>query len=368
MKIEDILFDEDDRTLFLIDDIQLKADAIRYSILPKLGIVNNELISRITEFYAFDFFKDYSIAQTPHFRLAKTQRKAPTKRDYTHASISITGQRKDDKWLGLDKGTGIVPKISPTQLSIDLDSVGLSTFFYFNHPKNFTKDTYEKFFSFFKNEIEHITGLAFKAELKYNFEFIDAFSVLHDLQAKLDLGLYDVIFHSAPITYPIDYNKINGALLTNLFFFPVLNACKEIALGNTPDLTKDIAILEDKIPDYLDKYFTEIPGGRPNLEVDEETLADIKQRADTKIKIQAGIRWQVFKRDNWKCLACGRCAEDDIILHVDHILPRSKGGKDELENFQTLCDLCNIGKSNKDSVDLRKSIVRPATKTEKNGI
>ena len=50
-----------------------------------------------------------------------------------------------------------------------------------------------------------------------------------------------------------------------------------------------------------------------------------------------------------------RGAENNIILHVDHIIPRSKGGKDEMTNYQTLCDICTIGKSNKDDTDLRES-------------
>jgi 5-methylcytosine-specific restriction endonuclease McrA len=66
------------------------------------------------------------------------------------------------------------------------------------------------------------------------------------------------------------------------------------------------------------------------------------------------MRWQVFQRDGWKCVACGRGSHDGAILHVDHIIPRSKGGSDTLDNFQTLCDKCNIGKSNRDMTDLRK--------------
>ncbi len=50
--------------------------------------------------------------------------------------------------------------------------------------------------------------------------------------------------------------------------------------------------------------------------------------------------------------ACIRIS--DLILHVDHIIPRSKGGKDELDNYQTLCHICNIGKSNKNDTNLRK--------------
>ena len=69
--------------------------------------------------------------------------------------------------------------------------------------------------------------------------------------------------------------------------------------------------------------------------------------------IRAGIRWQVFERDNFKCVACGASQKDGAILHVDHIIPRSKGGTDTMENYQTLCQKCNIGKSNKSCLDLR---------------
>jgi len=97
MKIEEIIFDEDNKTLFLIDDIQLKADAIRYSILPKIDLIINETISRLMEIFEFDFYQNYSLTKSPHFRLSKTQRKEPTKYDYKSAGISIGGQRKGNK-------------------------------------------------------------------------------------------------------------------------------------------------------------------------------------------------------------------------------------------------------------------------------
>lgn len=355
MKIEETVFDQDDKTLFQIDDLQLKADAIRYSILPKLEIITSEFISRLTNFYSINFYENYSIAKTPHFRLSKTQRKEPTKTNYTYASVSITGQRKDDKWKGLDKGNNKVPKISPTSLSIDLSPEGINTVFFFNHPKNFTKETYEKFYAFFKNELNYITGLISKAGLRYQFFFTDTFSILEDLELKFQTENYDVLLVSNHLDYPIDYNKLNEIIYSNILMFPILNSCIEIALGNEPKLEQDIQLLEKNILTYLEKYFPDKQESEKITDISPENLSLIKIKAETKIKVLAGIRWQVFKKDNWKCVSCGRSAEDNIILHVDHILPRSKGGRDEIGNFQTLCETCNIGKSNKDDTDLRRN-------------
>lgn len=60
-----------------------------------------------------------------------------------------------------------------------------------------------------------------------------------------------------------------------------------------------------------------------------------------------GIRYNVLKRDNYTCQICGKNSKDGVKLHVDHIIPVAKGGKTVMSNLQTLCDRCNIGKSDK---------------------
>ena len=59
------------------------------------------------------------------------------------------------------------------------------------------------------------------------------------------------------------------------------------------------------------------------------------------------LRYQVLKRDNFKCCACGASPAKDpsVELHIDHIIPWSKGGTTTLDNLQTLCSKCNLGKS-----------------------
>ncbi len=63
--------------------------------------------------------------------------------------------------------------------------------------------------------------------------------------------------------------------------------------------------------------------------------------------VSSGLRYQVLKRDR-RCRLCG-AGPDDSVLHVDHIIPRSRGGSNDLDNLQVLCQVCNLGKSNTDS-------------------
>jgi hypothetical protein len=78
-------------------------------------------------------------------------------------------------------------------------------------------------------------------------------------------------------------------------------------------------------------------------------------KLSTQHKTKRGINWRlrfiVMKRDSFKCKMCGKSPATDssIILHVDHIIPYSKGGETIPENLQTLCSKCNIGKSNLDN-------------------
>ena len=56
------------------------------------------------------------------------------------------------------------------------------------------------------------------------------------------------------------------------------------------------------------------------------------------------LKKQVFQRDRYTCLCCGKKAKQGRTLTVDHIIPISMGGKSKLSNLQTLCNECNIAK------------------------
>jgi hypothetical protein len=60
------------------------------------------------------------------------------------------------------------------------------------------------------------------------------------------------------------------------------------------------------------------------------------------------LRFYVLSRDSFRCVTCGAspATQVGLFLHIDHIVPWSKGGQTVRDNLQTLCDRCNLGKSN----------------------
>ena len=64
-------------------------------------------------------------------------------------------------------------------------------------------------------------------------------------------------------------------------------------------------------------------------------------------KLTKSLRFAVLEKYNFKCRACGYGASDGKKLHVDHVIPISKGGKTVMKNLQALCNDCNIGKGTK---------------------
>lgn len=78
----------------------------------------------------------------------------------------------------------------------------------------------------------------------------------------------------------------------------------------------------------------------------QESKASIR---NNRIPISAGLRAKVFHRDGSRCVTCGRHASDLLegeCLHVDHKVTVAQGGDNSLDNLQTKCSPCNLGKGN----------------------
>ena len=63
-------------------------------------------------------------------------------------------------------------------------------------------------------------------------------------------------------------------------------------------------------------------------------------------EISKGLRFHIFRRDDFTCQYCGR-QPPEVILHLDHITPVARGGRNDEMNLITSCAECNMGKGKK---------------------
>ena len=83
----------------------------------------------------------------------------------------------------------------------------------------------------------------------------------------------------------------------------------------------------------------------PKEALSQEELKEINRRR----KISDATRYAVLERAGFRCQCCGSkpLKNNDVVLHIDHIIPHSLGGSDSIDNLQVLCNKCNISKRNK---------------------
>ena len=89
-------------------------------------------------------------------------------------------------------------------------------------------------------------------------------------------------------------------------------------------------ILEQRITDYLE---IRNPFGDSNFDA-----------------VPGSVRFEVLKRSGGRCELCGASSRDNQI-DVDHIVPRAKGGSNDISNLQALCRTCNAQKCDRDDTD-----------------
>ena len=71
------------------------------------------------------------------------------------------------------------------------------------------------------------------------------------------------------------------------------------------------------------------------------------QRQKTRSYLKPSLRFKILHRDQYRCQTCGATAANGAELHIDHILPVSKGGTNDESNLRVLCSECNIGRGNR---------------------
>ncbi len=69
------------------------------------------------------------------------------------------------------------------------------------------------------------------------------------------------------------------------------------------------------------------------------------------------VKEEIFRRDNYQCVVCGRGVKDGVEICVDHKIPKDKGGTNTVNNGQTLCMEHNLLKKNYSQTEFGKRLV-----------
>lgn len=350
--LSDISFDEQDANLFLVDDARLRADALKHSVLPRLRVVMDAAITLIREIYGIEVLDDSILSVYPNFR---QKRENELKHMYDSAFVGLGGQRKD-KWPGFSRRDGKPVRFLPFRFAFVFVEDALFVLLENGWLKGLDDRSFEAILRF-HIEYEHkINPLCFVSEMRPAMLWSDDLPLLSAFRDQYEFRIRERAIENCFFgkEFPIPVTSTNLYELVRYFacFFPVYDAYIQMAKG----LPYRMDSLISRLSDWLQRA--------DEYDIDEEqeeqmATAEIRDQAtraaESKVRVMPAIRWQVFQRDNWKCVACGRGSREDVILHVDHIVPRSRGGADTLGNYQTLCGTCNIGKGNRDDTDLRNS-------------
>lgn len=213
---------------------------------------------------------------------------------------------------------------------------------------------------------------------------IDETDILKDLKQTYDIlkendlvltsRSYDVNGKYSSATIQTRFGSWNNALLeaglklneekniSDIDLFLNMEAVWTI-LGRQP-VARDLVKPDSK---YSYQVYSERFGGwRKSLEAfveyidEDESLEEYNQQSEavsekmiikkkrTSRNISDRMRFRILERDGFTCQSCGASPikERGVRLHIDHIVPWSKGGETEENNLQAKCKQCNLGKGN----------------------
>ena len=104
-------------------------------------------------------------------------------------------------------------------------------------------------------------------------------------------------------------------------------------------------IFKEEIDSRNKEYENAVVNGKMAYRLDKGTASKEPTTSEHR-SVSKPKRFAVFERDKFTCQYCGRSAPN-VILEVDHIIPLSGGGNNDIGNLVTSCEECNRGKGSK---------------------
>lgn len=105
------------------------------------------------------------------------------------------------------------------------------------------------------------------------------------------------------------------------------------------------SILKAEIDDRFREHENAIVNGGKAQHFETDTIEN-KSTTSKRKNVPNRKRFEVFERDKFTCQYCGRSAPN-VILEIDHVVPVSRGGNNDIANLVTSCKECNGGKASR---------------------
>jgi hypothetical protein len=343
--VSEVSFAHGDEDVFDIQDARTRARALRQYFFPKLNVLLNSGRALISEIYGAEALMHFTEAQSP-----KPKDGAEDTTAFDKAHLGLVGERVESG-LKLKGSNGKPVQYGISHLWFEVFQRGtIGVTFY---PMIYGKDSrFEKLVAkelgAFEDFFCTVCGATFTTNAVYMGlgSFSDALVPEH---------LRKYAFYSIGAEFPVGpENGLRRLVVTFAALFPFQKLITDLSMGNDTTIDKDLNAFQAWWDENGYEIFAPERAGIERAP-SQARSRKVNWESEARVMVTGAQRFRVLDRDDFRCLACGRRGADGAILHLDHIVPRSKGGTDEDDNLQTLCSHCNIGKSNKSSRDLRAS-------------
>lgn len=349
--IDEVIFEERDSRIFCIPDTKTRLSTLQNYFFPRLEMLLRYTLDIVAEVYDVNPYERMTFVYCPSHR-----DKAKENKDYGMVYIGV-GAKRGKKPLKIIKRNGEPFFHHPTYLTFKVLPSGTIHAELLPFRQGVDDAYVAKISALVEEHSDVLLPLLSLAHISHTSDFSYCeFLPLYQAISPEEVGMFGIKLISPKYYFPVDSGR---GFYELIIAFTLLYALAEsficIGEGRKPQLGQ---MLEQFKEWYVELGNTEddTEEGEEEEEEEELELAEIPD-LDSYSFVRASKWWAVLARDKWKCLSCGRSTQEHgVVLEVDHILPRSKGGSDDMSNLQTLCKKCNIGKSNKDSTRLYVSL------------